>query len=55
MNRKELWEVFMKTGCISDYLKYTKASQSDYESEMPWEEQAEISEELSADPPYSRD
>ena len=55
MNKKELWEVFMKTGCVSDYLKYTRAAQNSYESDASWEEQAEIAEELLGDLPYSND
>lgn len=27
MNKRELWEVFMKTGRVSDYLKYKKAEE----------------------------
>ena len=55
MNKKELWEVFMKTGCVSDYLKYTRASQNNYESDVTWEEQAEIAEEFLGDLPYNKD
>ncbi len=55
MNKKELWDVFMKTGCVSDYLKYTKAAQNTYENDMSWEEQAEIAEEFLGDLPHNRD
>jgi hypothetical protein len=55
MNKKELWDVFMKTGRVSDYLKYTKASQGNYEGESPWEEQAEIAEEFLGELPYNND
>ncbi len=26
MNKKELWDIFMKTGKVSDYLRYKNAS-----------------------------
>ena len=55
MNKKELWEVFMKTGCVSDYLKYTKAAQGSYENDISWEEQAEIAEEFLGELPHNRD
>ena len=52
MNKKELWDVFMKTGLVSDYLKYTKAIQNSYDGDTTWEEQAEISEEFLGKYPY---
>ncbi|MBR2079424.1 MAG: hypothetical protein IJ962_04335 [Clostridia bacterium] len=41
MNRKELWNTFMKTGKVSDYLNYKKAKDfplSDYPDEETAEE-----------------
>ena len=55
MNKKELWDVFMKTGRVSDYLKYTKAIQSSYDGDATWEEQAEIAEEFLGELPYNND
>ncbi|MBR5438385.1 MAG: hypothetical protein IKV21_05640 [Clostridia bacterium] len=28
MNKKDLWNIFMKTGKVSDYLKYKSAADS---------------------------
>lgn len=53
MNKKELWDVFMKTGRVSDYLKYRKAADYPLEQDVSWEEQAEIAEEFLGD--YSED
>ena len=55
MNKKELWEVFMKTGSVADYLRYRKAAGYTDEQESPWEEQAEIAEEFSGEYPYNDD
>ena len=55
MNKKELWDVFIKTGRVSDYLKYTKAVQGSYDGDTTWEEQAEIAEEFLGDLPYNND
>ena len=41
MNKKELWDTFMKTGKVSDYLNYKKAKDfplSDYPDEETAEE-----------------
>ena len=50
MNRKELWEVFMKTGCVSDYLKYKRAEERpvfDNSEEMMTEFAEEFIEDFS--------
>lgn len=39
MNKKELWNTFMKTGKVSDYLNYKKAE--DFPLSYPDEETAE--------------
>ena len=52
MNKKELWDVFIKTGSVRDYLRYRKAADYGDERENPWEEQAEISEEFLGKYPY---
>lgn len=46
MNKKELWQVFMKTGKVSDYLNYKNARDS--ESFPPYEDE-EIAEEFASD------
>ena len=41
MNKKDLWNTFMKTGKVSDYLEYKKAREfplSDYSNEETAEE-----------------
>lgn len=41
MNKKDLWNTFMKTGKVSDYLNYKKAREfplSDYPDEETTEE-----------------
>ena len=41
MNKKDLWDTFMKTGKVSDYLNYKKAKDfplSDYPEEETAEE-----------------
>ena len=41
MNKNDLWNTFMKTGKVSDYLRYKKAREyplSDYPDEEPAEE-----------------
>lgn len=41
MNKKDLWNTFMKTGKVSDYLNYKKAREfpiSDYPDEETAEE-----------------
>lgn len=55
MNKKELWEVFIKTGSVSDYLKYRKAAGYTDELESSWEEQAEIAEEFLGEFPHNDD
>ena len=52
MNQKELWDAFIKTGSVSDYLRYRKAAGYSDEAENSWEEQTEIAEEFSGDFPY---
>lgn len=45
MTKRELWEVFIKTGSVSDYLRYKKADDRQlYDSE---DILTEISEEFS--------
>lgn len=46
MNKKDLWQVFMKTGKVSDYLNYKNARDTD---SFPIEEEEEFSEELTPD------
>ncbi len=55
MNKKELWDAFIKSGSVSDYLKYRKAADYGDERESSWEEQAEIAEEFLGDFPYNKD
>lgn len=55
MNKKELWEVFIKTGSVSDYLKYRKAAGYTDEQESSWEEQTEIAEEFLGEFPHNDD
>lgn len=50
MNKRELWEKFMKTGKISDYLKYTNADKYDVDSY-----DAEIAQEFYMDDPNLED
>lgn len=52
MNKKELWDVFIKTGSVKDYLRYRKAADYSDERESSWEEQAEIAQEFLGDFPY---
>lgn len=52
MNKKELWDAFIKSGSVRDYLRYRKAADYDDEKESLWEEQAEIAEEFLGDFPY---
>ena len=47
MNKHELWESFIKSGKIIDYLKYRKASEYD--------DSVEIAEEIYADDPNLED
>ncbi len=42
MTKKELWNKFMQTGKISDYLNYSRASEFEDEAE-----DAEFAEEIS--------
>lgn len=45
MTKKQLWEVFIKTGRVSDYLKYKKAEERlDFDSSE--EIMTEFSEEF---------
>ncbi len=55
MNQKELWDAFIKTGSVKDYLRYRKAAGYSDETETPWEEQAEIAEEFLGNLPYNND
>lgn len=48
MNRQELWENFIRSGKVSDYLKYKNASGYDGDSE-------EFAEEIFADDPNLED
>lgn len=52
MNKNALWDIFLKTGKISDYLKYQKAA-----SKEPYEElsDAELAEELFPECPNGED
>ena len=52
MNKKELWDAFIKSGSVSDYLRYRKAADYGDERESSWEEQAEIAEEFLGEFPY---
>ena len=47
MNKPELWENFIKSGKITDYLKYRKASEYD--------DSAEIADEIYSDDPNLED
>ena len=51
MNKRELWENFIRTGKVSDYLKYKNASAYD-SSSSPDEE---FADELFADDPNLED
>ncbi len=42
MTKKQLWEIFMKTGRVSDYLRYQKA-----EERLDFEGSEEIMTEFS--------
>lgn len=49
MNKRELWENFIKTGRVSDYLKYKKAQEKpafDIEDNNMTEFSQELFEEL---------
>ena len=48
MDKRELWENFLKSGKIADYLKYRRASGYDSSSE-------EVAEELFFDDPNLED
>ena len=52
MNKKDLWDIFIKTGSVSDYLRYRKAADYGDERDTSWEEQTEIAEEFLGDLPY---
>lgn len=52
MNQKELWDAFIKTGSVKDYLRYRKAAGYGDDTENSWEEQTEIAEEFLVDYPY---
>lgn len=47
MNKKELWQKFMKTGKVTDYLEYKNAKDA---PDIFDEYVEEFSEELTADP-----
>ena len=53
MNQKELWDAFIKTGSVKDYLRYRKAAGYSDEGDTSWEEQTEIAEEFLGDFPYN--
>lgn len=38
MNKKDLWDKFIRTGKISDYLRYRKAERSEEEEGSDYEE-----------------
>lgn len=46
MNKNELWQIFMKTGKVSDYLNYKNARD---EQVLPVYEDEEFSEEFASD------
>lgn len=46
MNKNELWQIFMKTGKVSDYLNYKNARD---EQVLPVYEDEEFSDEFAAD------
>lgn len=46
MNKKELWQIFMKTGKVSDYLNYKNARDS---VGFPLDDEEEVSEEFASD------
>lgn len=50
MNKRDLWEAFMKTGKVSDYLKYRNADKYDIDGY-----DAEIAEEFYTDSPNPED
>lgn len=50
MNKRDLWETFMKTGKVSDYLRYKNADKYD-----PDGYDAEIAEEFYMDDPNLED
>lgn len=50
MNSKQLWENFLKTGSVRDYLIYKKARQSQGDNSQ------ELSEEIAPDDvPFEKD
>lgn len=51
MNKRELWENFIKTGKVSDYLKYKSAS--DYADDDTFD--TEFADELFIDDPNLED
>lgn len=46
MNRKELWQIFMRTGKVSDYLNYKNARDKEALTDLG---DAEVSEEFAKD------
>ena len=52
MNKKELWDAFIKSGSVSDYLRYRRAADYGDEREGSCEEQTEIAEEFLGEFPY---
>ncbi len=47
MNKKQLWEAFMSTGKISDYLRYKKAEHNfEDEYDIPYTDDVEFSDEF---------
>lgn len=47
MTKKELWQRFIKSGRVSDYLAYAKAQENDFAPTFPREDlSAEFAEEF---------
>ncbi len=51
VDKHDLWEVFMKTGKVSDYLNYKKAERESFDDDFDYE----ISEEFYEDDPNLED
>ena len=51
MNKRDLWDIFMKTGKISDYLNYTRAERVPDDDDFDYE----IVEEFYSDDPNLED
>ena len=50
MNKKELWDKFIRTGKVSDYLSYRRAEKAANDAE-----DIEVSEDIYPDCPYRED